>query len=63
MSQITDKLAFDNDLCRRTTSVTRDSKRSQLIVVEEIRKNGADDSYRSEVYYHFADDVETEGGN
>ena len=58
MSHIADKLAFENDLCRRTTSVTRDTKRSQLIVVEEIRKNGKDDSYRSEVYYHFADDVE-----
>ena len=63
MSQITDALAFKNDLCRRTTSVTRDAKRGQLIVVEEIRKNGKDESYRSEVYYHFADDVETAGVN
>jgi hypothetical protein len=63
MSQITDKLAFDNDLCRRTTSVTRDAKRGQLIVVEEIRKNGKDESYRSEVYYHFTDDVETANVN
>lgn len=53
-----DKIAFENDLCRRTQSVTRDTKRSQLIIVEEIRKNGKDESYRSEVYYHFADDVD-----
>lgn len=63
MSLITDALAFKNDLCRRTQSVTRDSKRGQLIVVEEIRKNGKDDSYRSEVYYYFAEEVETERVN
>jgi hypothetical protein len=52
------ELANTKKLSRKTCSVTRDSKRDQLIIVEEISETGKENP-RSDVYYFFYQDVAT----
>lgn len=53
-------LARKEGLSRRTLSVTRDAKRSQVIVVEQVsQEESVDNPGRQEVYYRIYDDVET----
>lgn len=51
-------LAFENKLSRKTLSVTRDSKRDQVIVVEQVSV-GSEATLRTETYYRIYPDQET----
>jgi len=53
------ELAARNRLSVKTTSVTRDTKRSQIIIVEEVSQQVDPDQIRTSVYYYFADDTKT----
>ena len=57
------KLAAERNLSTKTMSVTRDSKRDQLIVVEEVSQPTGPETYRSSIFYFIYDDVPTSDVN
>lgn len=56
--------ALTNRLSRKTHSVTRDTKRNQLIIVQEVSVGVKDtEGYRAEQSYYMYEDPETSGVN
>jgi hypothetical protein len=58
----TSELAKENNLSRQTTSVTRDTKRNTLIIVEQVSA-GKEGSTRTETYYRVFEDTDTDKVN
>jgi hypothetical protein len=60
----TNKLASENKLSRKTLSVTRDTKRNQLIITHEVTQGVlGEEGYRSEITYHLSEDTPTDNIN
>jgi hypothetical protein len=57
------KIAAERNISTETMSVTRDSKRDQLIVVEKVSQPTGPETHRSGVFYFIYDDVPTSDVN